>query len=150
MKASERRRRMRMQLRRANFETRYKFVEECGCGWNVEANSIEGAMEAFIQDYIGHEHNRGRSDFTLAVQERPGIQVGRVYMNHTENTATFRPGGPPFPCGSGYDQVCYSCGNRYHYESPPIEHPELREEGGGDDVQVCDDCFQRLQRKLAE
>ena len=141
---AERRRRLREI--RDEFVTRYKFVETCGCGLNVEAESRDEAVKAMVRDYVAHNHNQGKAAIQMVVLERPGIQLGKVSMDFTKGRAAFEPGGPPFPCGTGYDQVCYSCGNRYHYESAPVEHPEFRTEDGGDDVQVCDDCFQKLQR----
>ena len=143
-------RRRRMKLMRDEFVTQYKFVEECGCGLNVEADSRDQAIDAMVKDYVAHSHNRGKPLVRLRVQERPGIQIGEVLMDFSLGRATFEPGGPPFPCGTGYDQVCYSCGNRYHYETQPIEHPELATQEGGDDVQICDACFEKLQAGMRE
>ena len=143
---AERRRRMRQM--RDEFVTRYKFIEACGCGLDVEAEDQDQAFAAMVKDYVAHSHNNGKSVVKLRVQERPGIQIGTVEMDFDQGTATFSHGGPPFPCGTGYDQVCYGCGSRYHYESQPIAHPELWQEDGGDDVQICDDCWQKLQEKI--
>lgn len=45
---AEQRRRMR-RMRNA-FETRYKFVQQCGCGLNIEAGTPEEAIEALTTD----------------------------------------------------------------------------------------------------
>ena len=45
---AEQRRRMR-RMRNA-FETRYKFVQQCGRGLNIKAGTPEGAIEALTTD----------------------------------------------------------------------------------------------------
>lgn len=142
--------RRRMKRMRDEFLTRWKFVEQCGCGLNVDADSRDEAITAMIQNYVPHIHNRGKPHVELVVFERPGIQVGKVLIDFDYGKAHFEPGGPPFPCGTGYDQVCASCGTRNHYETPPIEHPELYQEDCGDYVNICGLCFRELQRALGE
>ena len=141
-------RRRRMKRERTQFVTRYKFLEECGCGLNIEADSTEQAVESMLADYVAHGHNAGKPFVRLAFLERPGITIGKVVLDFVEGKATYEPGGPPFPCGTGWDYVCYGCGTRCHTESQPVEHPELLKENGGDPVQICDPCWEKLQAAL--
>ena len=52
---------------RDEFVTTYKFVEECGCGLNVEADSRDQAVKAMITDYVSHKHNNGKSVVRLVL-----------------------------------------------------------------------------------
>ena len=139
---SERRRKMKRM--RYEWDTQFKFLEECGCGFNLDEADISSALQLLAADYVAHGHNRGQPVVSGILYERPGLQLGEVILDFVEGSMTYVPGGPAFPCGTGWDFVCAGCGQKIHNQEPFIEHPELHVEDGGDNVHVCDDCFQQI------
>ena len=141
-------RRRRFRLMRASWPTYYKFLEDCGCGFNIDATDIDTAMQVLSADYVAHNHNRGQSTISGKLLRKPGLQIGTISMDFVQGQSEFKPGGPYTPCpsGTGWDFACYGCGKEGHADRLPIEHPETYVEGGGDNVVVCDDCFQKLSR----
>ena len=131
-----------MNRERKEWVTRYKFVEECGCGLNIEAETMEAAAQAVSTDYVTHGHNRGKPTVSGVLYERPGLQLGTINLDFLDERATFVAGGPPIPCGDGWHFVCAGCGKKCHTDSPPIEHPELFDDSLPPDLAyVCDTCF---------
>lgn len=78
--------------------TRFKFVQSCGCGMDIDAHTVADALAVLTADYMTHAGNsRQGPRLTGRLLKYPGLQVATVEINYITGAVVWTLGGPCSP-----------------------------------------------------